>query len=209
MDQGLFDDVREGQRIAQEEREAFYQLLAEAGRTGTRELLQNAKESPDTLIGLLQKPQEHAGELLVVDGVALRATLVRVDDPDVVARFGIDHYYELELSVNLERPVKLDGKLFGTFPVVVCVRQLPAGMPTGEHIHEHVRVAAFFFKIWAYRTETAGADEVANRRQIAPLLVGREPLWIESEAAEGGSTDAGAILVGLFVAGIAGLWFVV
>ncbi len=207
MDQGLFDELSEGGSITNREREAFYQLLAAVGRAGTNELARHARNSPDSLIELLQHPKQHTGELVLVDGIALRALLVRVDDPDIVARFGIDHYYELEMSVDLERPVKLDGELYGSFPVVVCVRQLPSGMPIGERIHEHVRVPAFFVKIWAYRTERTGADE-AGRRQIAPLLIGREPLWIQDEVSSGG-TYAGAILVGLFVAGIAVLWLVV
>jgi hypothetical protein len=209
MDLGLFDEVREGRRIAPEEREAFYRLLAAVGHAGTRELLRHSAQSSGALIELLQKPKRHSGELLTIDGVALRAVLVRVDEPDIVARFGIDHYYELAVSVDLPQPVKFEGQLFGTFPTVICVRQLPAGMPTGENIHEHVRVPGFFFKVWSYRTEAAGGADDSSRRQIAPLLVGREPLWIQNEEVGGGASSAAAILVGLFVAGIAALWLVV
>jgi hypothetical protein len=45
------------------------------------------------------------------------------------------------------------------------------------------------------------------RRQLAPLLIGREPLWIPTEKPDTGW--ATTTFVSIFVAGIAVLWLIV
>jgi hypothetical protein len=157
---------------------------------------------------LFNDPDHEVGQLLVLDGVVRRA--VRVDvgtapdgrPSDVRERFGIDHYYELELFTD-------DSQ---NYPVVVCVPALPAGFPTGDEIHAPVRVAGFFFKTWLYHTRKV-PDEAANgnasgpaaQRQFAPLVIGPTPLWIEQEPAAG-NPYTGLVGSGLFVLAMVGMW---
>jgi len=214
MDLGLFDDVRAigpltqpaGVERTYSDRECFYQLLAAAGRTGASELTDLTGNFIYKAIPLLQKPDAHFGELVAFDGLARRATMVRVEDPDIVARFGIDHYYELEVTVELEGRLRWRDEEFHSFPMVFCVRRLPKGMPIGERINETVRIPAFFFKVWTYRSERS-ATKGPTARQLAPLLVGREPVWIVGERVD--QSFSSSVFIGVFVLLTIGTWIVV
>jgi hypothetical protein len=156
---------------------------------------------------LFNQPEEQFGRLMVLEGVARRAIYVDVGadrDPvanrDVRDRFGIDHYYEVDIFTD-------DSQ---NNPIVFCVRHLPAGFPTGETISERVRLAGFFFKTWAFRsrrtTERAGEGGPANRpRQLAPLLVAREPTWLQAPT-PASNRVAGLIAGGLFLLALVVVW---
>jgi hypothetical protein len=110
--------------------------------------------------------------------------------------------------VPLETPIELvekqtdkQGKLFASYPITVCVRQLPRGMPRGEDILEEVRVNAFFAKLWSYHTR------FMDTPQVSPLLIGRSPQWIRRQAPTNSSAVwlLGALLVGI----LAAAWFAV
>ena len=79
------------------------------------------------------------------------------------------------------------SSIFVSYPVTVCVRQLPKGMPVGEEINEDVRVQAFFVKLWAYRTQengSVGQPAMEDRAiQFSPLLIGRQPQWLRRRVA--------------------------
>ncbi|REK15927.1 MAG: hypothetical protein DWQ37_08940 [Planctomycetota bacterium] len=209
MDVSLFEDVQDRKPL--KERECFYQLLAavrsdkggrieKAGRqrlTEERKRLEALVGNPDVdakaraaaergmerieqgaldVVPLFNEPAKQRGELFVLAGEALRAIRVRVDDEDIQRRFGIDHYYEVEI-------VTPDSQ---NNPIVCCVAELPPGMPTGESIHENVRVTGFFLKSWAFNTRTSLDSEEspgeAKRKQLAPLLVAKTIQWLPSRA---------------------------
>jgi hypothetical protein len=155
---------------------------------------------------LFNDPENQVGRLVALEGVARRA--VRIDvgtmadgtPSDVRRRFGIDHYFELELFTD-------DSQ---NNPVVFCVRELPPGFPTGESIREPVRVAGFFFKSWSFRSRRAGevvpdGGAAVGTRQFAPLLVGRGPIWLQTPS-PAGTSRMGLIVGGLFVVLIAAIW---
>jgi hypothetical protein len=191
------------------EREAFYGLLDAVGRTSPGELhavaktelrtakklwenalrepsgddpaiaqqraelnrrLERASDEAEDITPLFNAPDEVRGRLVTLLGTARRAIEIRVDDPDIVARFGIDDYFEIELVTPDSR-----GN-----PIAICVRELPNGMPLGEEIYEPVRVTGFFLKTWGFRTaqsKQAAPGEI--RKQLAPLLIGRDVEWLK------------------------------
>lgn len=173
------------------------------------EVLRRMSAGQYSVAPLFNDADHQIGELVVLDGAVRRA--VRVDvgttpdgqPSDVWQRFGIDHYYELELFTD-------DSQ---NYPVVVCVRELPAGFPTGDDIHEPVRVPGFFFKTWLYHTRkvTNGSQSSfpvgEEQRQFAPLLIGPAPLWLDQLPAVG-SPYLGLLGSGLFVLAMAGMWAV-
>ncbi|MFO0897014.1 MAG: hypothetical protein U0836_06225 [Pirellulales bacterium] len=193
MDAGLFDDVEDRRGLVGDEREAFYQLLAAVGRANLQEL-NAAAEQKISVAPLFNKPAEQRGRLVMLEGRARRAVEVKVPDRDILARFGIHEYWELEL-------VTPDSQ---RNPLVVVVRSLPPGMPTGSDINVPLRVAGFFFKSWAYHG--AGEGEAARgARRLAPLLVGLQPELIErSTPAAGNATAVG----GSIALGVVGLMFI-
>jgi hypothetical protein len=199
MDVGLFDDVENRTQITSRDRECFYQLLSAAGRAGANELARRTErpEGQDfSVVPLFNAPDTQHGELAAFTGTARRALKVLVSDPDVRKRFGIDHYYQIEIITE-------DSQ---SNPLVFCVRELPPGMPEGPNILEPVRIPGFFFKTWAYALPQLNPDD-KPRRQLAPMLIGKAPLWLRTETKE--NPYAQGIAAGLFVAAIVGVWLAV
>lgn len=201
MDVGLFDEITSRPSLTVEDRECFYQLLAAVGRTGKNQLLRavpnencNASVEP-----LFNRPETQRGRLVELTGTAKQAVLRRVEDADIVARFGIDHYYEMQVFTADSQ----DN------PLTFCVRELPPGFPQGERIIEPVRIAGFFFKKWGYRSAETAEQAKPGRisKHLAPLLIGREPVWLEPQPAD--QRFANGVFLVLFVVLTVVLWFVV
>lgn len=209
MDAGLLEEVRARGPISATEREAFYQLLAAAGRTGPGQLLQAARrelaasgQEEYSVVPLFNEPETQIGRLVCFTGTARQVIRVVVDDADIRARFGIDHYYQLAVVTDESAP----------HPIYFCVLRLPEGMPQGSAsgFGEQVTVAGFFFKKWLYRpagsyrnSPEPDAPEVTH--QPAPLLLGRDVVW-HPRAEPAANTLAAAIAGGLFVVALAGIW---
>ncbi len=143
-------------------------------------------------------PYRFAGTVLTLEGTAWRVLRVPVDDPDIQARYGIDHYYEIEVFVRGR--FKL-GREFSAYPVVFCVRELPPGIPTGEHVNVDVRVCGVFLKVWSYQSRIG---EVEGGLQPVPLLVGRQPILLVVE--DNTLQAAGWVAAGLLLAALAVAW---
>jgi len=214
MDYGLFDSVVDGKKLVAGDAAAFYALLGAAGRTGRREIAEAAGEPTDVML-LIDPGRKwfpaHRGDPLVIEGTAMRATRVAIDEPHLRESVGADHYWEL--FVFVETPLlEVDGRKQTSYPIVCCVRDLPPEMPTGERINERVRLAGFGLKRYAYpfddpRPDEAGrvADE-PSRRQTT-LLVGPRAAWIRppAETATQPIWVIAAVAAGLALASILGL----
>ncbi len=177
-DAGLLDLVRNNTHMLDTEAPCFFDVLAAMGRAATLQLLRFApQDTPieklfphrETKTKKLIEPEVQRGELVTLTGTATRAVRVRVEDPQTIAAYGFDHYYEIYLANN-----DAQGN-----PIVFCVRQLPQGMPSGERVAVDVRIAGFFYKTWTYHIHDHRSEAtVKDRLQIAPLLIGREPMLL-------------------------------
>lgn len=183
---------------------------ADAGqrRLLAEEVLRKASEGQYSVAPLFNDADRQIGRLLVLDGVVRRVVRVEVgtstsgEPSDVRQRFGLDHYYEMELFTD-------DSQ---NNPIVFCVRRLPAGFPTGGKVHVPVRVAGFFFKSWLYHTRPVPDDQTLDPStntlaplRFAPLLISPGPVRLQEESAPG-SPYAGLVGGGLFVLALAGIW---
>ncbi|MBX3413668.1 MAG: hypothetical protein KF708_13340 [Pirellulales bacterium] len=194
MDVGLFDTIENRQPLTRSDREVFYQLLAACGRADERELSAATAGPATSVAPLFNDADRQHGRLVALEGTARRVVPIRIEEPDLRERFGLDHYYEMEVFTDDSQ-----GN-----PLVFCLLELPERFPQGDRLAERVRVPAFFFKTWAYRP--AGGEE--KRMQLAPLLVGRSAHWLRP-ADRSRSTSLGLIVGGLFVAGLAGVWLAI
>jgi hypothetical protein len=189
MDVSLWDDVRDlnHRPLGAGDREAFYQVLAALGQPAFGELGSTSGDWLD-LGPLLQQPQKHHGDVLPVAGTARRISRIEVPDADVRARFGIDHYYEIDLFIPLGKArIRLgegqsddqQPEFRNTFPATLIVRQLPPGLTAKNNLHEQIQADAVFFKVWTYDSRyTARFGQV----QPAPLFVAFEPRVIAASA---------------------------
>lgn len=183
MDAGLFDVVRNTNRraITAEDRECFYQLLAAMGRAAPAEVFGRAELSPD-LTPLLTQPETQHGRIVSLLGTAKRVQRIAIDEPDVRQRFGIDHYYQIDLFVSLgDTEIRFESKhgqeaavFRHNYPVTCCVLELPPGLPPRDDIAVAVRFAGAYFKLWAYKSEyVAALDD--RQRQVSPLFIATTP----------------------------------
>lgn len=199
FDLSLLEDLRttNKQPIGDLDREPQYQLLDLVGHTPVSKIASNPRKEID-IVTLLKEPEKHQGELVSVEGHARRITKVVVDDPDIRARFGIDHYYELDVAVDLrkttirfvdekkpgEKPAEkkpaekpaaeTEGPVFNNdYPVTIVVRELPPDLKPIDATRQQIRVDAIFMKTWAYRNNYMAQFD--NKLQVAPLLVGKIP----------------------------------
>ena len=203
MDMGLLDSIVDGQRLTSAESDAFYALLAAAGRAGEGAIA-SAAGSPARLIDVIDPAEHwferHRGRPISFEGLALRATRIEIDDPLRRRETGIDHYWELFVFVNTPL-ISIGGKPQDRYPVVCCVRSLPADMPTGPTISEPVRVAGFALKSYAYPLPKGDGTEI---RREAPLLIGADLVWRRAAAPESGGAMS-AVLAGLAAVVVAGV----
>lgn len=194
-----FDDVNDRQKLTSQDSPAFYGLLGAVAKTppqqlvrlarvgldeyATRRLQQVGESRRDRLTArAIAKERESGrysvvplfgdgvgerGELITLDAIVRRAVRVDASRSETAQQNGVDHYYELEAFTE-------DSQ---NLPLVFVVRDLPPGFPVGDQIRQPARLAGFFFKQWAYRTRKRTDDAPGvDRRQFAPLLVGRAPI---------------------------------
>jgi len=188
MDVGLFDDVREANRkaLGEEDREGFYQLLAATGRAKPAALFDRA-EGPFELEPMLNRPETQHGRLVTFTASARRIQRIIVDDEDIRQRFGIDHYYQVDMFVPLgDQEVRLgrnrgdkEAPVFTTsYPVTCCMLRLPKALQETDDVNQQVRVAGFYFKLWAVKTDFVTAFD-KRQRQPEPLFIATTPRIIE------------------------------
>lgn len=230
VDLATVDAVTDRQRLLSRESEAFYAVLGAIERTPAAQLVRLARvglddyvarhrgEAAKTRRGQIELRSIEAakeaggysavpffgaatrerGELIVLDTVVRRAVRIDATGSQTAANAGVDHYYELEAfpedSQNL--------------PIVFVVRDLPAGFPLGESIRQPARLAGFFFKQWAYRTRHRAAEEPRlDKRQFAPLLIGRAPIPLATPDASQRPGLAIGVVATVALAGVvAALW---
>lgn len=209
MDVGLLDELRDRKKIGARERECFYQMLAAVGRAEPGELMRLARDELKrqdkktfSVVPLFNEPAKQRGRLVMFSGTARRVVKVHVKAADIVRRFGIRYYYEIYLYT----PDSQDN------PLVFCVRYLPEGMPTGSdpQYSQQIKVAGFFLKTWGFRPESAGmTDGDSKTRQLAPLLIAREPIWLEPSESGELNPLFGAVAGGLFILVLLAIWLAV
>jgi hypothetical protein len=211
FDVGLLDEARAENKkpLSLADRECFYQLLAAVGRSNSDAVIARTKQ-PGDLAALLRDPTKHQGNLVTFDGIARRAMRIRVDDSDIRERFGLDHYFQIDLFVDLDKQVVRLGKnatggespIFeNSYPITVCVPSLPPNLPEGEILRENIRVHAAFFKLWTYPSEYAKSFGVM---QQSPMLIGIQPQVVKLPEFNPGFGVGLAVLV---VVSLIGLWF--
>jgi hypothetical protein len=190
-----------------------WEQMARDGKTTRREALarevvRRAADGRYSVALLFNDPLPQRGRLFVFDGVARRAVRVEVGgvpnrdrESDAAKRYGIDHYYELEIFTD-------DSQ---NYPLIFCVCELPKDFPIGSNIRVPVRIAGFFFKNWLYSTRGRGqsadlaeAETAGPQAQFAPLLISHTPIVLEASQPVG--HDGRYVFGGLFVLAMAGIW---
>lgn len=203
MDYGLFDTVVDGQRLVAGDTDAFYAMLAAVGR-GTDTGIEGAAGPAADAVPIIDPGQRwfesHRGDPVTVQGTARHAIRIQIDEPRRRREIGGDHYWELFVFVPTSL-IKINGRLQETYPIVCCVRDLPAGMPTGQVINEPVRVSGFAMKRYSYPPRgVQGQPQGSSERQESPLLVARRAVWLPER-----STAEATSLLGWVFLGLAGL----
>ena len=196
VDAAALAAVENNRPLTAGERDAFYQTLAAVGRAEPGELrraaeseLERSGSRAPAMTPLFNQANRQKGRLLVVEGTVRSAVEVPLDDPAAAARFGFQRYYQLALFPYAQADASDAGSQGN--PLVVCVRELPPGLPLGDDpaYAEPIRVAGFYFKKWAYPLPERDGKAVW---QLAPLLIGDRPTRLAPAPSVGGATSASA-----------------
>ncbi len=190
MDVGLLDEVRETNRreLKGADRECFYQMLAATGRGEAGDLYRHARR-PFDVEAALTRPEAQQGRLFWIQGTARRVQRIVVSEDDIRERFGIEHYYQIDIFVPLgDEEVRLGSgdsdeavPVFrNSYPVTCCVLDLPAGLPVGDDVSVSIQTVGFYFKLWAYRSEYVSSFD-SKQRQISPMFVAATPRQVETQ----------------------------
>jgi len=178
VDWGLYEAVKaeNGHPLGKPDSEPFFQTLS-AIAGGKAKF--PATQKPIDIPLLLQKSETLLGSRMKFQGTAWRIVKVSVEEADVRKRFGIDHYYEIDVTILLDKPIKVaknpgdkEAVLYANdFPVVLLVPRLPANLQEGENLKDAISAEGTFFRLWTYQSSYAGQK---NKRQAAPLLMASE-----------------------------------
>jgi hypothetical protein len=218
MDYALFETVVDGRKLEATEADAFYALLAATGRAADGEI-EAAAGKPGDVVPLIDPGQKwfatHRGDPLTIEGIARRATRIAVDGTARQKQVGADHYWELFVFVNTPL-LAVNNRTQDSYPIVCCVRTLPAGMPSGEQISERVRISGFALKRYGYPladleiSSSQGDVRTKGERMETALVIGKSASWVPNPSNRGASNllfwifSSLAALVGLAL--LAGAW---
>ena len=213
IDVSRFVEIEHGKKVSSSDRECFYQMLSRSDRiksTGVSDLDTSSDSDSFDIVEFLQNPAGQTGRVYRLNGIARRAIRIPVRDLDVQTRFGIDHYYELDVFVPMKSVLILQDEKTGEnvrydkYPMTFCVRELPVGFPEGPVITQAVSIQAMYFKLWAYRNELLNhptnlvdGSTGTNRRQQSPLFMAHSPTMRISPNLASSAWDFTAQLFGL------------
>lgn len=203
MNFALFDGVVDDRKLEAGDAAAFWSALAAVRGVAPAEIAGAAGAATD-IVPLIDPQRDwfadHRGDPVLIDGVARRATRIAIDDPLRREQVAADHYWELEVFVDTP-PISIDGHVQDRYPVVCCLRELPAGMPAGESISERVRVPGFAFKRYRYPLAEVLVDGVrelpAGSLRSVPLVVGPRAEWLVERSPRGLSAGLFWVFAGI------------
>ena len=171
---------------------------------------------------ILTRPETQHGTVHRIRAQARRITRVVVTDKDIVARYGIKYYYQIDGALPLGLTTVTTGKkqqakrlkYTNTYPATFCVRELPtrlaaidrrlsSGQSTTENLNETIILNGWFFKLWSYRSRFTEAYS-ENMPQVSPMFLAARP---RLPLPKPGSAIPGLIGGSLFVVAIGIVWF--
>lgn len=185
MDYGLFETVEDGRRLVPGDTEAFFAVLAAAGRAAPG-AIEAAAGPPADLMPLLDPAVDwfttHRGEAITVEGIVRRVTRIGIDSPSRRSQVGRGHYWELVVFATTP-VISVDGSLQDSYPLICCILDLPEAMPTGDHLAERIRLSGFAFKRYRYPVPPVRISSSARETTLpgsareTPLILGRAARW--------------------------------
>jgi len=220
-DVGQFDRVRQRTQaeIGEQDSEAFLQSLRVAGEMlashdARLELAEMAKPLEMTSVFKASHPEhrESYGRAFRIRGNLRRITPVQVNADLDAERLGLKTYYQLDVFVPIERPIRLVAKgkepivFENQYPVTVCVPSLPKSLQGKTDVSVDIEVDGFFFKLWSYYS--VASRQAGSQKQIGPLIIGLEPkIVVQEPSNEINFLIGGAIAGILFVLAITAIWY--
>lgn len=220
-DVGQFDHVRQRTQaeIGKQDSEAFLQSLSVAGemlasKDGLRELAEMVEPLEMTSVFKASHPEhlESYGKAFQIRGNLRRITPVQVNSELDAERLGLETYYQLDVFVPIERPIRLVAKgkepivFENQYPVTVCVPSLPKSLQGKTDVSIDIEVNGFFFKLWSYYS--VASRQAGSQKQIGPLIIGLQPeIVVQKPSNEINFLIGGAIAGILFVLAVTAIWY--
>ncbi|HVS39145.1 MAG TPA: hypothetical protein VMS17_26540 [Gemmataceae bacterium] len=143
---------------ANQELDAYFDMLVYANRTATAALDKAAVREDGLWAKVFEDPAKYRGKVLHFEG---RLKRLREYPAQLMAvQAGATKYYEGYLSVDA----------WQDDPVYVAFTELPPGLQPGETLDVPVAFSGYFYKLFRY---TAADTQNTHKDRLAPLLIGR------------------------------------
>lgn len=198
-------------RLTESDNESFYQFLS-----ATRQMdLGEVPEVKLDFLDLMAQPKSNFGHATLINARVRRCVRVTVESEELRSRYGVGHYFELDMFYSLGNGTVTTRNREGReviiedrFPMTICVAQLPEGMSAEDVADHNVRVKGFYYRFWSYNSEFSSdhSDDPRLSSQFSPLVIGKIDQVIQSS-----SLPLDYVLTGFVVAlmlGAAGtIWF--
>lgn len=180
FDQGLLEAVEQRSRFAAADADPFFELLRVAGR-GSPEIPRQMGDEPLGVVEpLFNDPSSQVGRWVELTGTARRVVPIAIEGVERQRQAGVPQYFEIEFFT---------GDSQGS-PLVACSAAWPSDLPVGESLSEPIRVAGFFYKVWAFRARGGEPNASGRERlQLAPLLVAARVSRAPNSPTSGGSWE--------------------
>ena len=223
VDIGRLDYVRRQsfRRLTGADNQSFYQMLA-----ATREMTStDVPEVKLSFLDLMRNPRTNFGHATYLSGRVRRCFRVEVKSEELRQRYGVDHYYELDMFHYLENgTVTTEDKdrnkivFEDRFPMTVCVAQLPEGMSPEDVADHTVQVKGFYYRFWSYHSEfSAEQSEKIDKKtgkktdkrlstQASPLVIG-VVAGVTNASSESLDWMLTGFVIALFLAAAGAIWF--
>ena len=210
--------TRNRQPLLPQDADAFYPMLAAAGKIGA---IETAEPVPAKPLDLLREPEKYSGQWLSMRVNTVRVTRVSVTEPIRQEQLGSDHYFQIdsmgnlgEVVVQIERPHGETGdpiRFENDYPVSLVVAELPKFL--SDRIAEQdgddavvsmisvpIQLHGFFFRLWSYSSDFM--DRQGGGDQFGPLLVVARITELPSDQAAAGVEMIGYIAAAAVILGI-------
>ena len=208
VDVGQFDYVAQqnSKPLGQRDSDCFFQTIAAVKTLGA-----DLPATRATFVDLMKNPTGSIGEATVLQGRVRACTPVKLQNADVKALIGADRYYQLILFPDLDGQKVVvknsagEDQVFSSFPVTVCITELPDGLAPEEMEGRQLFVEGFFFRFWSYTSSRSMKDGVKS--QVSPLVIASQARPIKSNAEQLNSILSFGLL-GLLVGLCFLFWFI-
>ncbi len=181
---GLRDTIlpHSAKPLSPRESRLFYRMMRAATDSETM---------PDDTVSfskLMRSPKDLIGTAIELQGRIKQCVPVLVNDETTRKTLGADQWYQATLFPDMGgkdiviRNRSGEDEVYTSFPVTLCLKELPAGLTPKTFEGKSFRVAGYYYRMWIYSSQRTDNSELPG--QVSPLVMVSSQTEIQANEAE-------------------------